>query len=191
MFNEFQTTQVLDISGGTLDVGPTDSNFYDAQYAFPWDFYMLDTSFIAVNHNTNASLPIARLAPVDFADTFSPDFSDAAVISTFNGTANTPGRYTHLTIRRSPLTKAFNVTIFVVNWALAFMVLFITSAAYWSKRDMPDQLMLLPVSVVLTVPALRALMIGAPPFGKGSISFHSRVLLTRIILGILLGALFE
>lgn len=127
----------------------------------------MQTVFLAVNHLNNATLPILRLAPVDFADNFSPSFNDFETTSDFNGTSAVASRTVTLKLQRSPLTKTFNMLIFLVNWLLAGMVLFITVVAFWWNRtNMPDALVLLPITVILTVPSLRALMVGAPSFGK-------------------------
>jgi len=164
--NEFQTTQLLDIDGGHIGIGPRDSTFYDAAYGFPWDSYTMATVFVAVNNLNNVTLPILRLAPVDFADNFSPSFHDFATTSDFNGTSVVPSRTVALKLQRAPLTKTFNMLIFLVNWLLTGMVLFITVVAFWWNRtNMPDALVLLPITVILTVPSLRALMVGSPAFG--------------------------
>jgi hypothetical protein len=166
VFNEFQTTQLLDIEGGTHLSGSGGSIFLDAQYGFPWDVYFLTTVFIAVDHENNATLPILKLAPVDSANDFLPDFTDSPATSHFNGTTDTPSRTVSLTLRRTPLVKAFNLTIYAVNWLLAVMVLFITVVAFHGKKKMPEVLLLLPVTVILIVPSLRALMVDSPAFGE-------------------------
>lgn len=165
VFNEFQTTQLLDIEGGTHLSGTRGSIFLDAQYGFPWDVYFLTTVFIAVNHENNSPLPILKLAPVDSANDFSPDFTDSPATSHFNGSADTPSRTVSLTLSRTPLVKAFSVTIFIVNWLLAGAVLFITVVAFHGKKKMSEVLLLLPVTVILIVPSLRALMVDSPAFG--------------------------
>ena len=167
IFNEFQTTQLLDIEGAThLHVGSTQWISLNAQYGFPWDVYFLTTVFIAVNHENNITLPILKLAPVDSANDFLPDFTDSSVRSHFNGTTDSPSRMVSLTLRRTPLSKAFNLTIYVVNWLLAGMVLFITVVAFQRNKKLAEVLLLLPVTVILIVPSLRALIVNSPAFGE-------------------------
>ena len=78
-FNEFQTTQLLNIEGSTHLSGSvatvtllsgTKGSELDAQYGFPWDVYHLTTVFIVINHENNTTLPILKLAPVDSANDF-------------------------------------------------------------------------------------------------------------------------
>jgi hypothetical protein len=165
--NEFQTTQLLNIEGGFLGSGSRKSIFFDAEYSFPWEAYTLTTTFVAVNHKNNTVLPILRVAPVDSANDFSPEFWDGPTTIHFNGTADTASRSMLLILKRTPLAKAFSVTIFAVNWLLTGLVLFVTVVAFWrSKERMPDVLLLLPVTVILIVPSLRALMAGSPAFGE-------------------------
>ena len=165
VFNEFQTTQLLNIEGSTHLSGTKGSEL-DVQYGFPWDVYFLTTVFIAINHENNVTLPILKLAPVDSANEFLLDFTDSAATSHFNGTTDTPSRIVSLTLRRSPLVKVFNLIIYAVNWLLAGTVLFITIVAFHRKKKMPEVLLLLPVTVILIVPSLRTLMVNPPPFGE-------------------------
>jgi len=164
--NEFQTTQLLNIEGAFVGSGSRRSIFFDAEYSFPWETYNLATTFVAVNHKNNTVLPILRVAPVDSANDFSPAFLDWPSTIPFNGTAEATSRSMYLFLKRTPLAKAFSVTIFAVNWLLTGLVVFVTVVAFQrSKERMPDALLLLPVTVILIVPSLCALMAGSPAFG--------------------------
>ena len=145
-FNEFQTTQLLNIEGSTHLSGSvatvtllsgTKGSELDAQYGFPWDVYHLTTVFIVINHENNTTLPILKLAPVDSANDFLPDFTDSAATSHFNGTTDTPSQIVSLTLRHSLLVKVFNLIIYAVNWLLAGTVLFITIVAFHRKKKKP------------------------------------------------------
>jgi hypothetical protein len=169
-FNEFQTTQLLDIEGGYLSRQANGPIVFNAEYIFPWDQYTLTTVFLAIGHENNATLPILRVVPVDFADNFSPNVMDSPATSHFNGTTDAPSRTVSLTLTRTPLAKSFILTIYAVNWLLTVMVLFITVGAFrLDEKRVPDALLALPVTVILIVPSLRALMVGSPEFG--SLSF--------------------
>jgi hypothetical protein len=69
-------------------------------------------------------------------------------------------------LTRSPLVKAFSMIIFLVNWMLVGMILFITVVAFVGKKKMPETLSLLPITIILIVPSLRALMVNSPAFGE-------------------------
>jgi hypothetical protein len=176
IFNEFQTTQLLNIEGGIHH--RKGSIYMNAQYTFPWDTYLLTTVFVAVNHTNNATLPILKLALVDSANDFSPSFTDSGSTSHFNGTTDTPSRTVSLALIRAPLVKAFNMTIYAMNWLLAGTVLFITVVALFGKKKMPEVVLLLPVTVILIVPSLRALMDDSPASGASELS--NRNLLTML-----------
>lgn len=161
--NEFQTTHILEISSW---------NGLDQQYAYPFDTYFLDTSFIAINSDTNASIPILSLSPVDSTNNFAPYIVDdgSTVILDKNGNS-TLGRYMRMQFRRTVLTQVFVVTLFSVNWALTGVVLYITISANDGK-DVNESILVLPLSVIVTIPSLRALWVGAPAFGASYIYLH-------------------
>jgi hypothetical protein len=182
--NEFQTTHLLDI-GTFWEMGSFINN---AEFAFPWDQSQLSTSFIAVNHDTNATLPILALAPADTAGGLLTTYTTNHITSYFNGTADVQGQSVLFLLRRTPLVKAFSMTICLVNWLLVGMTLFITVVAFLGKKPLPDGLLLLPVTVILIVPALRALMVDSPTFGKLTAEYcmtpvESQLSTTGILLG--------
>ena len=57
--------------------------------------------------------------------------------------------------------------ILVLNWALTVMVVYITTIALFStESQIADGIAALPITVILTLPALRALFLDSPPFGE-------------------------
>ena len=52
-----------------------------------------------------------------------------------------------------------------VNWALAAGSVYITLILANKRKRVPDAVPLVPVTVVLTISAIRALYVGSPPFG--------------------------
>lgn len=119
---------------------------------------------------------------------------DSPATSHFNGTTDTPSRTVSLALTRTPLAKAFVATIYFVNWLLTGMVLFTTVGVFrLNKKRMPDTLLALPITVILIVPSLRALMVGSPAFGMFSCWFAANIPTESILLfaiGILLGGAF-
>ena len=76
-------------------------------------------------------------------------------------------RFARLRLKRSNLSIVFVITIFLVNWALTVMVVYITTIALFSTESrITDGIVVLPVTVILTLPALRALFLDSPPFGE-------------------------
>ena len=68
---------------------------------------------------------------------------------------------------RLVLSQLFVMVLFVVNWLLTAVVAYIAVSAY-EGLPMSEGVLILPVSVILTIPALRALWVDAPAFGEWS-----------------------
>ena len=122
---------------------------------------------LALHRDTNASIPILNIDPVDSVDNFSPHILGrfgVNVSSPADNASLVDARYLSMRFRRILLTKFFVMTLFIVNWFLTGAVLYITIAADHGK-PMDASILVLPLSVVLTIPALRALWAGAPAFG--------------------------
>ncbi|THG95069.1 hypothetical protein EW026_g6511 [Hermanssonia centrifuga] len=153
--NEIQATHLIEIASW---------HGLDPQYAYPFDTYVVDTSFLALNSDTNQSLPILDLSPADSTDNFTP-----YIIQQWSTRINTTGtevdgRFLQMGFRRTILSQFFVVVLFAVNWGLTLVVLFITIAATDGQK-VDVSILILPVTVILTIPALRALWVGAPAFG--------------------------
>ncbi|PSS06876.1 hypothetical protein PHLCEN_2v3504 [Hermanssonia centrifuga] len=152
--NEIQATHLIEIASW---------HGLDPQYAYPFDTYVVDTTFLALNSDTNQSLPILDLSPADSTDNFTP-----YIIQQWSTRINTTGtevdgRYLQMGFRRTILSQFFVVVLFAVNWGLTLVVLFITIAATDGQK-VDVSILILPVTVILTIPALRALWVGAPAF---------------------------
>lgn len=153
--NEFQTTHLLYISAW---------NGLDQQYAYPFDTYFLDTSFIAFDSNTNQSYDILSLSPIDSTNSFYTDIQQQWATTINMTSVAVGGRYMKTMFRRTMLTQFFIMAMFLVNWGLTLVVLYISVAAS-DGRKVNESILVLPLSVILTIPALRALWVGAPAFG--------------------------
>ncbi|RDX45544.1 hypothetical protein OH76DRAFT_945531 [Lentinus brumalis] len=138
----------------------------DQQFAYPFDTYTLDTVFQAFRSGTNVSVPILFLRISDATSSFQPILIQDADVRTrsINGSQIIHGRGVQYSFQRIALSQVFVVVLFVVNWLLTAVVLYIAVSAY-DGVPMSDGILILPVSVILTIPALRALWVGAPSFG--------------------------
>jgi hypothetical protein len=147
----------------------------------------MTTVVLAVDHDTNETLTIERVGLVDFSNNFFPTFKDSASQSSFNG-ASVPSRVIHLILRRAALAKAFALVIFGVNWGLTAMVLYLSLAGIQRGSDLSEGDLFFPATIILTVPSLRALMVGNPPFGTFLGHFLNDLFFIELLtLGILLG----
>lgn len=159
--NEFQTTHLLEI---TVWKG------LDQQYSYPFETYYLSTNFIALSSDTNASLPILSLSPLDSTDSFWPALvtQHATVINATSAGATdspAPGRHVRIMFRRTTLTQFFVIAMLAVNWGLTLVVVYITVSAA-NGREVSESILVLPLSVILTIPSLRALWVDAPTLGE-------------------------
>ena len=117
------------------------------------------------NVTHSSSLPILAVGLTGYTDNLVPFVEDMPSMTILNGTV-VNARYASLTLYRSNLAIAFVMTIFVVNWALTAMVVYITTFAKLSKESrITDGVVALPITVILILPALRALFLDSPPFG--------------------------
>ena len=66
---------------------------------------------------------------------------------------------------RLALSQLFVMVLFILNWLLTAVVAYIAVSAY-EGVPMSEGVLILPLSVILTIPALRALWVDAPAFGQ-------------------------
>ena len=167
--NDFKTTHLLDLYTQRLRLGKINPSF-DSGYFYPFDQYYLETNFVITSPNvTNSrSLPILAIGFAGYTDNLVPYVEGTPSATSFNGTV-VDSRYAMLTLRRNNLSIVFVMILLVVNWALTGMVVYITTVALFStKSRITDGIAALPITVILTLPALRALFLDSPPFGESN-----------------------
>ena len=76
-----------------------------------------------------------------------------------------PGRRIYITVKRTILAKAFTMCLLLVNTALAIGSAYITLLVVIRREETNEGVLLLPVTIILTIPAIRTLFVGSPPFG--------------------------
>ncbi|KAI0743838.1 hypothetical protein C8Q80DRAFT_1183424 [Daedaleopsis nitida] len=139
----------------------------DQQYAYPFDTYELDTFFRALTPDSGIGVPILFLRIADATNSFVPALSKDADVTTLsiNNSTTTRARAVQYSFHRPALSQLFVMVLFVVNWLLTAVVLYIAVSA-WEGLPMSEGVLILPLSVILTIPALRALWVDAPAFGE-------------------------
>ena len=80
-------------------------------------------------------------------------------------TVDVVSRALELDIRRSVFSRAFTMCLWIVNWALFARTMYVTLAIAVNAQKVTDVVLALLITVILTVPAIRALYVGEPPFG--------------------------
>lgn len=137
----------------------------DQVYGYPFDGYQLDTMFVALDANTNQSIPILGAFPISCTNNFWPELSFDMETESYNATGGlVQSRAMEVAFTRTGFAKTYVMALFLVSWALTAVVAFITVSS-WVEKEISESILLLPISVILTIPALRALWDGAPAFG--------------------------
>ena len=127
-----------------------------------------------INPATNFSVPVLGF---DVDDTEMLDFTTTSEMGMSGSnftyqpptpdeqvTVTVPSYTTRVTIERTPRAQALTFLMFTINWLLTLCTVIITGVVA-SKRVVNENVALLPISNILSVPAIRALYIGTPPFG--------------------------
>ena len=145
---------------------------YELRDVVPFDLYTFRASVFVIDKATNKSVPI-----VAFAAGYGPDYFVVSSTSepmenwfTYdNGTGpNTVGVMSSMAtveIKRSQLSKAFVMCMFIVNWALTITSVYITLLVLVGVAKRDPTILVFPATLVLTIPTLRNLYVGSPPFG--------------------------
>jgi len=166
-FMEFPKDHQLAVYAGAINIAPPvdTRHWFDQPILAPYDDYVLDVEAFVIDPTTNQSLPILKLSAADPTDNFYADNQvDWETESTFNG-GRVLSRHFKMRIKRSFMSKIFTITLLIVNWFLTAGCLRITLLSVVGHKEMGEGVLLLPITVILTIPALRQLYVGSPPFG--------------------------
>ena len=145
---------------------------YVSQETVPFDAYVLKTFVFVIERATNKSVPILRFAAGEGPDDFVLSYTGGQTKNTWTydpGTGPTTvvveSSWIEITVKRSQLARAFTVCLLLANAALTAGSVYVTLLVIVRREAVNDALLLLPVSTILTIPALRGLYVGSPPFG--------------------------
>ena len=140
------------------------------QYAAPFDVYYLSVVVSVVEKVTNELVPIIKVA-VD------SQVQNVNVISVREGVlvnlydpgtgqiVEAESHMAHIEARRSLFARAFTICLLVINWGLASVSAWVTMAVYFRREKPGDAVLLFPLTLAVTIPALRSLYVGSPPYG--------------------------
>ena len=138
----------------------------------PFDVYYLYALVFVIEKATNKSIPIIAFAAGETPDNFVISSIQLQAKSNYTydpGTGPTTvevdSNLITITAKRSPLAQAFTVCLMSVNSVLAISSTCVTLLVLFSREGVDNAVLLLPVTIVLTIPALRSLYVGSPPFG--------------------------
>ena len=143
-----------------------------AQDVAPFDTYDIVATVIVIEKLTNRSVPIIMFAADGGSNNFVISSEDGSILSNYiydPGTGPTEvevgSRITHIMVKRSQLARAFMVCLLVINLTLTVGSAYVTVLVLTRRERIHEGIFLFPVTAILTIPALRNLYPGSPPFG--------------------------
>ena len=147
-------------------------DFFDSGFA-PFDSYYLEIIGFAIEKATNKSVPITNFVAGEGPDNFLvlSDDDPATNIYTYDPgtgpmTVVADSRIVDVRVTRSLIAKVFTLCLLIVNVALALGSTYVTLVVITRRGEgVHDGVLLLPVTIILTIPALRALYVGSPQLG--------------------------
>jgi len=138
----------------------------------PFDVYSLTALVFVVDRETNTSLPVITFEAGSGTSGFDISSSEDAKKSSWTyespsgpNTVVVDASFISITVKRSQLAQAFTLCLMLINSALTVGSAYIAFLAVVKREAVSDSVLLLPVTVVLIIPALRTLYVGSPPFG--------------------------
>ena len=140
----------------------------------PFDIYFATAFAFVVEKATNKTVPIILFAACEGSDNFVVS-SEAAEKPVKNNYTYDPGTgpttievdtsVIYVTAKRTQLAQAFTIYLLLINWALTIGSTYVTLVVVVRRKRVHEGVLLLPVTLVLTIPTLRGLYAGSPPFG--------------------------
>lgn len=147
-------------------------HLFDQQLAAPFDTYVLNAFAFVIDTATNQSVPITKFGVADPLINFVTHSVDSPTTNKFTYdagqgpiTIDVESRALELDIRRGVLSRTFTVCMWIVNWALTVGTVYTTLVILVNAQKMSDAVLALPITVILIIPAIRGLYVGAPTFG--------------------------
>lgn len=146
---------------------------YLDSYNAPFDSSYFTAVAFAIDKRTNESVPLTYFQasngiPGDFSISSYND-TTSSTINLDKGSGPTKiGVQSNVmlsTLTHSHTARALTCSLLAINWILTLCSIFTTSLLFRHNGSMGDGVALLPLTVILTIPAIRALYVGSPRFG--------------------------
>ena len=150
----------------------------------PFDRYSLRIFAAAIDPTTNHSVQISRFVvaiPLGSFIVISDDV-DASKLACIPGNGPStqyPGsRVLNAEIRRSAIAQTFMISLALINWLLTIGSVYITALVVSRKMEANHPVAALPFSMMLTIPAVRAIYVEPPLLSTslGTLSIYQLVL---------------
>lgn len=147
-------------------------NLHHEQHYYPYDRYFAQVLIHGLHSETNESIPLGVVLMDDTVDNFDVHVFDAAFVRTNKPAIGQSSSAYGLRIafERTLASNRLAILLFFINWLLTATVLYFAVSACVGTV-LADGVLILPITVILTIPALRALWVGAPAFGMSPSAF--------------------
>lgn len=149
-----------------------ETDFCNPQYYAPNDCYSFSAFAFIIDKATNNSIPITLAivdsGPGDFTTASNPYPSRNNFTRIIGGqltTTEVDSNTLFPVIKRSQRARALTYFLFAVNWLMTLTSVVTTAFMFNQGGGVQDTLSLLPLTVILTIPMIRGLYVGSPPFG--------------------------
>lgn len=166
---------ILDIE--TVQLSNVEDHAFNQQYFYPFDHYRAVTNFFGINTSDNTSLPISHLVFTDFANNFSPKTIEHPSRTVFNG-AFVDSFTSILRLERTTNAQLYTVVLFLLNWALTGITVYITVLIQMGEA-LGEGIVALPLTILLILPMIRNMFVESPPFGEFFVPFNSESMLLK------------
>jgi len=143
------------------------SYYHSAEYLnaimAPFDTYTFSILAFVIDKGSNQSVPIVTFTASQAPN--NPNISSVEVETTSNYTYDSEtgpatiivdSRLVHIEATRSWFARALTMCLFLVNWALTVGSIYIVLVIF-GRGGIDDAVLLLPVTIILTIPTLRNL----------------------------------
>lgn len=139
----------------------------------PFDTFYLTALAFVIERATNRSVSIIAFAAGETPNGFSVSSVEMQTKSEYTYdpgtgpiTVEVDSSLVTISGKRTQFAQAFTMCLLVINWALTIGSTYITLLVVVRRDEkMNDAVLLLPVTIVLTIPTLRNLYVGLPTFG--------------------------
>jgi len=141
-------------------------------YVAPFDAYSFSALVFVIEKETNQSIPIVTLTAGQASE---KNFDVSSVgVKTMNSytydsemgptTTNVDSGIVYIEAKRSRFAQTLTICLFLINWTLAACSIYIVILVAFRRERTNDAVLLLPVTIILTIPTLRGLYPCSPPF---------------------------
>lgn len=155
-------------------------NKYASTLAYPFDHYTAYITYLFSRTDTNATVPVF----IGYVQSSIPNWSvssdgfqlsnctaitldsDFNVVCTSTGPDSLQRYIMQITARRSTTTIAFVSLIWLTNWIITLVILWVSLKVVVFGGNLSPDLILVPITALFSLPAVRGVMPSAPDFGS-------------------------